>query len=601
MCGIVGICQLDGKPASDDDLERMSGAIQHRGPDDAGSFFSETKHVAFAHRRLSIIDLSENGRQPMCNEDGRLWITYNGELYNYLSLRTQLIASGHRFRSQTDTEVILHAYEEFGPQCLDQFIGMFSFAIYDQRHERVFAARDRFGIKPFYYLYKEPAVFAFSSEIKGLVHLPSFKRSLDHVSIGEYFHYRYIPAPRTIWSDIRALEPGHYLTMDLKNKKLRITRYYSLQERLPGRPPANLDEIYQLLGLSVTDRLSASDVEVGIFLSGGMDSTAISSLAAARQPGIKTFCIDFQPEEFSELKYALQTSRTLQTQNFSETITDLDHDDILRMNQVFDQPLADNSCIPTYRLSRLARRYVKVALSGEGGDEVFCGYHWYDQWLAKSQTLAARLNFFYRRLGLINPFHDFEQSYSSFLKNGFSSGEIVKFLAPSIHKDYLKGRSRILTKFSQNRFQHARNLQYVDLHTFLPNDMLVKTDLASMANSLEVRVPFLDHRLVEAVFSLKTNDFPHNATGKPLMRRFLSKQFDPEFINRPKRGFGAPMAHWSYLKNKGNQILNGKAVRLGILDPVAVQKILAHPHDAQDQKRWVLFVFENWLRHWGDL
>ncbi len=599
MCGIVGICQLDNNGVDRAKLLAMRESVRHRGPDDEGAFISDDQSVGFGHRRLSIIDLTPDGRQPMSNEDGTVWITYNGEIYNYRALQRELQALGHRFKSKTDTEVIIHAYEEFGKECLQHFNGMFAFAIYDQNRKQVFAARDRFGIKPLYYLYKESRIFAFSSEIKAFVHCPYFQKTLNHAAVGEYFRYRYIPAPHTIWADVHKLPHGHSLTLDLTQKRLDCTQYYSLENCVLEHSPTKIDHVYQLLGSAVTDRLVASDVEVGVFLSGGLDSSTLTYLAAAKQPGIKTFSIDFQPEHFSELPYAESVSRQLGTEHFSESIADIENSDIQMLSEVFDQPLADNSCFPTYRLSRLARRSVKVALAGEGGDEVFAGYRWYAQWQSQNRASYIRImDSLCALLGMKNSRFGFESQYSRALSNGLAFNKLKDLLTGEIYNDFVSNSENILEKFYKNSFRNVRQLQYVDLNTFLTDDLLSRIDLASMANSLEVRVPFLDHRLVEAVFSLKENDFPSRAVNKPLIRKFLKDKFSDEFIRRPKQGFGPPMYHWPYFKQIDHELLNGEAVRLGILNRKAIEQTLNNCSDAPTRTRWLFLVFEHWIRRW---
>ncbi len=599
MCGIVGICQFDDKNVQRETLLKMRETLKHRGPDDQGLFISSNQQVGLGHRRLSIVDLTAAGNQPMSNEDATVWITYNGEIYNYHSLRSQLQTLGHHFKSQTDTEVIVHAYEEFGPECLHKLNGMFAFAIYDQKKNQVFAARDRFGIKPFYYLLKESRTFAFASEIKALIHAPHFEKSLNHVAIGDFFKYHYIPTPKTIWSDIQKLPHGHYLTVDLTTKHIALHRYYSLEDRLADRQPATVDQVYQLLESSVTDQLLSSDVEVGIFLSGGLDSSTIAYLASTKQNRIKTFSIDFQPDRFSELKYAQDVSKKFKTEHFAETMADIQDCDIQNFADIYDEPLADNSCIATDTLSRLASKHVKVALSGDGGDEVFAGYTWYDQWLAQKPRMGiALITSFYKKIGLKNNVWNFERQYSDILANGFYLNELKSLLATDVYKNFIQGHDQILERFHQNKFKSVRALQYVDLNTFLVDDLLSKLDLGSMANSLEVRVPFLDHHLVEAVFSLDKKDFPAYATGKPLIKKLLSKTFSNEFINRPKRGFSAPFYHWPFLKSAAQEILNGQAIKLGILKFDYVQKTLTTHNKVRARRIWLLLVFEMWLRRW---
>ncbi len=574
MCGICGT--LNWEPALDEAaLQAMTARIAHRGPDDAGHWRDDL--VALGFRRLSIIDLSPAGQQPMTNEDSSLWLVYNGETYNYPELRTQLLQHGHTFHSQTDSECLLHGYEEWGPQMVARLRGMVAFALWDQPNQTLLLGRDRLGIKPLYY-YWDGRRFAFASEIKALTALPAIDLSIDHSALWDYLTYLYVPTPKTVYRHIRQLPPGHTLTIQ-PGAAPQVREYWDVTNwglPLSSAPPhlANpaayshwpqaVEQLREALLEALRLHLIA-DVPVGLMLSGGLDSSTITAYAQ-KMPGtqLKSFSIGFDVAEHTELPFARQVAAHCHTDHYERTVTGSSLEAALtQMLTLYDQPFADASGIPTLAVSDLAAQQVKVALSGDGGDELFAGYVWYRLWydLAAAERLPAALRApLYERLllpaltplaglpkmtALISHFRIDVHGKRGANRYGAMVSRIKSFQKPRLlpdlahefrdYDDYWHYR-----RYWRDDLDPLSAMQYVDMKTYLPDDILTKVDRASMAVSLELRPPLLDHKLVELVAALP----PEFRFDKRILRAAVADMLPAEIITRPKKGFSVPLLNW---------------------------------------------------------
>lgn len=560
MCGIVGVFHYGSDaPADPVLLERQATAMRHRGPDDAGVWADGP--AGFAHRRLSIVDLSPGGHQPMPNEDGSLWVTYNGELYGWPEIRATLAGRGHRFRGNSDTEALLHLYEEHGDGLFEHLRGMFAFGLFDRTRRRLLLGRDRLGIKPLYW-HDDGRRIVFASELKALLLDPSVPRDLDRAAIAEYLTFQYIPAPRTPWSGVRKLPPGHFLACDANGPVVR--RYWRLPVAPdPGHPEAwYRDRLRALLAEAVRLRLVA-DVPLGAFLSGGVDSSVVVALMAeaVREP-IRTFTIGF--EGFpggDELAHARAVARHLGTDHHEFTVKPEGLALLPRLVWQCDEPFADASILPTYYVAEMARRHVTVALSGDGGDEAYAGYDTYP-WARRFAALDAipgwargalerstralppggTVRRKLRRLAL--SVVDRHLEAMSF----FPPDELARVLSPAMRAE-LRGHD----PYAGHRERHAEAaaavgdlpaLLHLDAHTYMVDDVLHKVDRASMLSSLEVRVPLLDHKVMEFVARVPFEYKLRGDTTKWLLRETLRDRLPPATVARGKQGFGVPLAHW---------------------------------------------------------
>jgi asparagine synthase (glutamine-hydrolysing) len=565
MCGIAGIFHLDGRSADPLALGRMTRILAHRGPDGEGLYTDAA--IGLGQRRLSIVDLSELGKQPMTNEDSSIWLTYNGEIYNHQPLRADLLAKGHHFRSQTDTEAIIHGYEEYGPGVIEWLNGMFAFALWDANQQRLLLVRDRLGVKPLFYAVFEDTLL-FGSEVKAILEHPAAQRSLNIEALDFYLSLNYIPAPMTLFKGIYQLEPSQYLIAQAGSTELKITTYWDVDYRQTSALSESQAqaEFAQLLDAAVERRLMA-DVPLGAFLSGGIDSSAVVACMTrfASEP-VKTFSIGFGESSFNEAPFARQVAQHLGTQHFEQTVTPQLATILPKIVWHGEDPLADSSMIPVYYLSEMTRQHVTVALAGDGADEILAGYPTYvaTQWAKRLQVLphqAAQqaLAPFLRRL----PPSDGKISWREKLAR-FSAGIGLDWrdahavwrqihtpqqkravLAPGL----LNGHDRIFETY-RRYYQQSRTedmlhqLLYVDTRLYLPNDMLVKVDRMSMAHGLEARVPFLDYTLVQFVARLPAHMKLRDGVGKYLLRQVMQPQLPAVTLSRKKEGFNIPVAKW---------------------------------------------------------
>jgi asparagine synthase (glutamine-hydrolysing) len=558
MCGIAGRVNQHA-PVDRGELFRMTERIAHRGPDDAG--YHLRTHVGLGHRRLSIVDLS-GGHQPLANEDNTVWIVFNGEIYNHLELRKDLIARGHRFRTKSDTEAIVHAYEEWGADCATRLRGMFAFAIWDEGQQALTIVRDRLGIKPVYYA-QLGSDLVFSSEIKSLLECPGLDARLDENALAAYLTLRYVPAPLTMFRGVKKLPPGNILRWHRGLTSIRRYWDVALLEQRDHVPPTELDAAFELrerIDHATRIRLM-SEVPVGAFLSGGLDSTVITeSMLRARDSrgALKTFSVGYEGADTAsedELDFARRAAQALGTEHREVRVSAREAADALpKIVWHLDEPVADAACVPLYFLSKRAKEEVTVVLSGEGADEILGGYHIYQRMLladrlrqlgGSSVERAAQLATHLpsprmRRLARILE-QPLEQSYRG----------VARALDDSLRTRLCGGdpgdaADRLLAPhWTQSRgWSPLRRMLYLDQHAWLPDDLLVKADKMTMAHGIELRVPFLDHHLVEYAWSLPDRMKVRGTTGKALLRRAARGRVPAFVLDRVKKGFGTPAAAW---------------------------------------------------------
>jgi asparagine synthase (glutamine-hydrolysing) len=622
MCGIAGILRTDGKSVGEQPLEAMTTILAHRGPD--GDGFFRRGPVGLGHRRLAIIDLV-TGDQPMFNDDQSICLVFNGEIYNFRELRRELEGRGWTFRTTSDTEVILRAYEEFGTECLRRLRGMFAFALWDERARRLLLARDRVGIKPLVYAWDGRRLL-FASEPKAILQDPSVPRRVDWEALRDYLTLHYIPSPRTIFADIRKLPPACYLTMDLDGGNPHVERYWDLQfSPETGRSEAEwLEGLRWHLQDSVSRHL-ISDVPIGAFLSGGMDSSTVVALMAQATAGqIRTFSIGFDEADFDELAHAREVARRYGTQHFEFIVKPDALEALPRLAWQFDEPFADASALPTYFVSKITREHVTVALSGDGGDENFVGYLRYARALALHErldrlpgSLARGLFRLARRLIPANVRgHGYVEMLAAdpveryFRMTAFQRSEGLRRLLSREAQTHVAPEAdaslfRALAKAGAAS-DYASTLQYLDVHCYLPDDILTKVDRTSMLVSLETRVPLLDHVLMEFVATMPTGLKFRNGTGKAILKRAMAADLPADTVSRRKMGFGVPLAAWlrKDLGDYARDVLEGQRAReRGFVDPRAVSTALdEHQNGIKDRSShiWALLCLEEWARRWLD-
>ncbi|HEX8251897.1 MAG TPA: asparagine synthase (glutamine-hydrolyzing) [Thermoanaerobaculia bacterium] len=555
MCGICGIARPHGPPVEREVIAEMAAALRHRGPDDQGEWISADGRTGFGHRRLSIIDLSPAGHQPMQDPSERLTITFNGEIYNYRELRSELSARGHRFATATDTEVILAAYREWGVDVPKRLNGMFAFAIHDADERRLVLARDRAGEKPLYYSHRN-GVFAFASELKALMRMPGFERRIDPAALNEYLAFGYVPGASCILAGVRKLPQGCSLVVDLTRGTLAVDRYWNLPEPYSAAPydeEALVDELERLLLDSVRMRMIA-DVPVGILLSGGVDSSLITAMAARLTSKLRTFTITFpQYGTFNEAPFARLVADHFGTDHLELAAEPATVDLMPQLAAQFDEPLADSSIVPMYLVSRLARRDATVALGGEGGDELFGGYFHYE-WVRRQQvvrgliprplrrvtSLAARMlpRAVRGRDYLVRAADDVDRSIAG--ANLYFDLAARRRLIGSVDDTPLDAKSKLPT--GRTAVQRA---MAADFQTYLPDDILVKVDRASMLASVEMRAPMLDPRLIEFAFGRVPDQLrAWKGERKVLLRKLARRVLPSQLDTQRKQGFSIPLHEW---------------------------------------------------------
>jgi asparagine synthase (glutamine-hydrolysing) len=624
MCGIAGILQLDGSSPSKPILERMTRTLAHRGPDGEG--FHIEGPIGLGHRRLSIIDLSSAGAQPMCNEDRSVWITFNGEIYNFMHIRSELKSRGHLFSSHTDSEVIVHAYEEWGVACLQKFNGMFAFGLWDDKKGLLWLVRDRLGVKPLFYC-QLPGAILFGSEIKAILAHPEVNRQLDVQALAYFLGLNYTPAPFTLFKQVRQILPGNYLIAE-HNGKVTQKEYWDIQYRENDYSKSEeeyLQIFNQLLEDSIKLRL-VSDVPFGAFLSGGIDSSAVSYwMGQNLKEPLKTFTIGFNEPSFDELEYARQVAEVIGAEHHEKIIQANAAEILPKIVWHSEEPTADSSMVAVYYLAQMTRQYVTMVQSGDGADEILAGYETY-QALYLRKLFQSIPKFIRNRvfLPLIQalPSSDAKGSLDARMKRFIAGAEIEEesahgawrmifdasqrqqLLAPiwedgNSHSDFLDLYRSAFKRCSAR--EPLNRMLYVDTRFYLPNDMLVKVDRMSMAHGLETREPYLDYRLVEFAASLPPNLKLKNLRHKKyLLKRSMSSRLPGEVIWRKKAGFNVPNARWikGELKPFVMDTLSTTMVnKMGILEPAVVEKILSDHFSgkAENSHRiWCLLTLALW-------
>jgi asparagine synthase (glutamine-hydrolysing) len=626
MCGITGIFDTRGRrPISSDVLAQMNESQHHRGPDECGTHIEPG--VGLGHRRLSIIDLA-TGQQPLFNEDGSVAVVFNGEIYNFQELIPELTALGHTFRTRSDTEVIVHAWEAWGAECVKRFRGMFAFALWDRNQETFFLARDRLGVKPLYYALLPDGILVFGSELKSLLAHGALAREIDPCAVEEYFALGYVPEPRTIFKGARKLPPAHTLTVKRGASVPEPVEYWDVAFTLDNRLSEKeaCAQLQERLRESVKLRL-ISEVPLGAFLSGGVDSSAVvAAMAGLSGTPINTCSISFSDPAFDESRYAQMVADRYRTRHFVDRVESDDFDLIDKLAHLYDEPYADSSAIPTYRVCELARSHVTVALSGDGGDESFGGYrrywlHLMEERMRRPLPLALRRAVF-GLLGRAYPKADWaprvfraKTTFQALARNTteayFHSMSIVRDdTRHRLFSDSLRARLDGYNAIEVFR-RHAQRancddplalIQYLDMKTYLVGDINTKVDRASMAHSLEVREPLMDHPLVEWLASLPSSLKVRGREGKYLLKKSQEPYLPDEVLYRPKMGFAVPLVNWfrGPLKRRVREaVLGERLLDTGLFDRRILQRLLdEHQSGARDHSAplWSLLMFDAFLR-----
>ena len=626
MCGICGTLNFDlTQPADKRLLQRMCTALAHRGPDGEGIYCQGP--IGLGHRRLSIIDLSDHGRQPMSNTSGSLWIVFNGEIYNFHELRQDLQAKGYVFSSGTDTEILLYLYETEGVKCLERLRGMFAFAIWDERNKSLFVARDRVGEKPFFYVANEQ-FFLFASELNALLQHPGIGSAIDPVAIHHYLTYQYVPSPLCALQGVRKLPPAHYLIC--KDGRVEVERYWQLAylpkiEVRNRRQQADLEvELLDRLRESVRLRL-VSDVPIGAFLSGGIDSSAVVAMMSKLSPTpVKTFAIGFGETAYNELPYARLVARQFQTDHVEFQVTPDLSGLLEKIVAHYGEPYADSSAIPTFCLCQLASKYVKVILTGDGGDENFAGYRRYlaNQYAEKYRAVAHLLGSkaiqsILQKIPSGGSHHSLWWRLQRLAAHVAQPKE-TRYLGWICHFDNEQKQQLYTEEFKRavgavdsatlllSNYQAAQASDsldatlYADVAMYLPDDLLVKTDIASMASALECRAPFLDHQFMEFAAKIPSNLKLKGNQGKYILKRALRNLLPDQIRRRPKVGLGVPLDSWlrNELKPFAYDVLLSKnCLQRGYFRPAYVEKLLREHCTGQwnwHYQIWNLMMLELW-------
>jgi asparagine synthase (glutamine-hydrolysing) len=625
MCGITGKLNFCAdEPVAFETIARMCGVMKYRGPDDEGIFLDA--NFGMGMRRLSIIDLS-SGKQPIHNEDKSVWTVFNGEIYNYLDLRSQLQCRGHKFYTQTDTEVIVHLYEEYGEGFVKHLAGMFAIALWDRRRKQLILARDRLGIKPLYYSVNSHRII-FGSEIKALLQ-DGVNKDIDFQALHDYLSFNYIPGPRSIFTHIRKLPPGHILMYS--RGITNITPYWKLRYSSNPSDQKNrseehyCEELYELLKTTVQQHL-ISDVPLGIFLSGGIDSSSLVALMrSVSSQRLRTFSIGFEEQSYDELGYARAVARQFGTEHHELLVRPNAIELLPELVRYFDEPFADSSIIPLYWVSKLARKHVKVALSGEGGDEVFAGYETYAAYkfaeiykLLPTVLTTRIIPTIIRRLPVSHQKVSFDYKAKRFVDGALLHPAEGHFRWKVIFTEEAKAAlyGRDMNGFKDpmtlycDAYKHCTapdpvmKLQHIDLQIYLPDDLLVKADRMSMANSLEVRVPFLDHRVVEFAASIPSWLKIRGLTKKYILKQTMARQLPTQVLKGKKRGFNVPLPIWfrHELRDFVHDILSPKRIKeTGFFKPEVVAALIQdHESRHADLSRniWGLLVLMCWYEEY---
>jgi asparagine synthase (glutamine-hydrolysing) len=630
MCGITAFCDFN-KKIEKESLDKATAVLQHRGPDDHNAELYELPNalIGFGHRRLSILDLSKCGSQPMHSGDGNISVILNGEIYNFNEIKKELENLGYSFHSTSDTEVIINAYQQWGIDAVQKFIGMFAFGLLDKKNELLYFFRDRAGVKPLYYYYHDDCIL-FASELKALHQYPVFKKQINEASVSLFFKYAYIPAPHTIFENTYKLQAGHYLKIDLKKKTLDEIKYYDIidyynKPKLKICEQEALEETERILTSAFQYRM-VSDVPVGVFLSGGYDSTAVAAvLQKNNQQKIKTFTIGFEEEKFNEAHDAKKIAEYIGTDHHEYYCTTKEAQDIFpELATIFDEPFGDSSAIPTTLVSRFARKHVKVALSADGGDEIFAGYNRYDH-LNTINNLLNKTPKLLRKL-----------SSSVLLQIPFSKIPIknkllykISKLAEVVSSDNKFDMNDALSKHYSN--EHLKNILNrpaesnsiydalaeinkgndaintalaLDYKTYMADDILVKVDRATMSVGLEGREPLLDHRIIEFVSQLPSELKYNKGIKKYLLKEITYKYVPKKLLDRPKTGFGIPVYSWlqndlkEYVYYYISEEQLSKHNFINIKEALRMRADFMAGKKGYEVKIWLIIMFQMWWNKW---
>lgn len=611
MCGILGYISKEN--INPDFIKGLNDTQIHRGPDDSGMWIKA--NYALAHRRLSIIDTSSCGRQPMSNEDKTIWLVFNGEVYNFQELKTDKLKRKHKFSSQTDCEIVIHLYEEYGIDSVKFIEGMFAFAILDLTKNQLYLCRDRVGIKPLYYAALN-GDFVFSSELKPFYRIPGFSKEACKEAIVQYLALGYINAPLTIFSNVYKLPPAHYLNIELSNanKIPPAVKYWDIFNFAYGNYPLINNEgraagaIDELLS-DIAKKYLISDVPIGIFLSGGIDSSLVASYAGYAAHGkLSAFTVAFKEKRYNELGFAQRVAQKFKMEHNVSYLQQPDLKNLPDPISLFDEPFGDSSSYPTYLISKAARGKVKTILSGDGGDELFAGYSRYSQCLLTEKfrnlpkiifnsltQLMPEYFFGYDFLSRLS--EKFPQNYFNFVSY-FQPYQLKKILSPALYEYYLQFRQDLVKRYlSRKDINPIRSFQVFDFEWYLPGDILTKLDRCSMSVGLETRVPLLDHRFVELSFRICDSLKYSHGKSKAILKKMLEQHFGKDFLKRPKKGFNIPQAQWlgqEFLNQKYTCLSNnfGEAIDVKYLNKLAE----FHKKGKRDFSNclWLVSVFENW-------
>lgn len=632
MCGISGFIDFN-KNSSINDLQKMTDSLLHRGPDASGNefFVNNTCNIALGHRRLSIIDLSETGKQPM--NFNHLWIVFNGEIYNYSEIKNELIKLDHQFISNSDTEVILHAFAEWGIACIKKFIGMFAFVIYDTQKEEIFCVRDRAGVKPFFY-YWNNGLFLFASELKAFHQHPQFKKEINLDAVAAFMQYGNVPTPHCIFNHCYKLKPGHFLKFDILNSTFNISKYWDVYDSY-NKPKLEIpfneakQETEKLLKSAFNYRMIA-DVPVGVFLSGGYDSACVTALLQKdNSKKLKTYTIAVPDIGLNEAPYAKDVAKHLETDHHEFECTQKDALELITdLPFYYDEPFGDSSAIPTTLVCKMARKEVTVALSADAGDEIFAGYNRYDYLMKYGKSINAIPSFL--RQGMSNVmnlisadsipvlknkynFHNRYEKLKSILKDSssknmmmslsqqFNDNQISDLFVNKVHTlDTLYQSDALLKRY----YSPLSYMMAIDYQTYLLDDILQKVDRASMSVSLEGREPFLDHRIIEWAAQLPDNYKYNNGNKKYILKEIVHQFIPKELMDRPKMGFAIPIENWLSvdLKDKVFYYLDSKKIsHQGIFNAQAIEKLKSDFYSGKKEytlKIWYLLMFQMWYEKW---
>lgn len=627
MCGIVGLFDTQGKgEIKREQVVRMNQTQLHRGPDE-GEVYLEPG-LGLGHRRLSIMDVA-SGQQPLFNEDGSVVVVFNGEIYNHRILAKQLMQAGHRFKTHCDTEVIVHAWEEWGEKCVNYFRGMFAFGLWDRNRQTLFMARDRLGIKPLYYARLDNGQFIFSSELKALLAHPEFNRQMEPSSVEDYFAYGYIPEPKTIFKQASKLSPGFFLKLQHGQIDIQPQKYWDVpfkEHHLMNESEAR-ETLIDKLRESVDIHLM-TEVPLGAFLSGGVDSSAVVAMMSGimKEP-VNTCSISFGDPAFNESRYAQEVAERYHTRHHVEQVEHDDFDLIDKLSLLYDEPFADSSALPTYRVCELARQRVTVVLSGDGGDENLAGYRRY-RWHLYEEKLRSLLPLSLRKplfgfLGNVYPKADWapkmfraKATFESLARDtveGYFHGVSImsdkmrhRLFTPSFKRDLQEYRAvSVLQNYAQQcPSDHALSLvQYLDMKTYLVGDILTKVDRASMAHALEVRVPLLDHELVEWMSGMPASLKLRGGEGKYVFKKALEPYLSDNILYRDKMGFSVPLADWfrgPLRQRVRDAVLGPYLAETGFFNKAYLEEIVGHHQSGRrdySAALWTLLMFESFLRN----